>query len=268
MEKNYWSNAWINSNFPKEGEKWIYLVAGSRNIESVSIHGGLWANVGETKRSVEERLLDIDYSRKCSGGDWIILNKWKVPIWISDTMIHDEIRLSKKILWKNSINSEEFLFFDDSGNGNAASLIIAEAIVKIMKIEGDKVFKKISVDKEILKERLSKLQKKKERIAGEKEKINPGWRNTVLSETIWRKLVKEEVKKISNVDIKKEIVSSFIFSYVVGCLSVFAYFIFEPSHPIFFLIFLPASSIITSVISVYKMKSKWDAALKVLKEKI
>ena len=249
-------------------EKWVYLVAGARNIQSVSIHGGLWANVGETTKSVEERLCGTDYSRKAAGGDWIILNKWRVPHYISDTMIHDQIRLDKKILWKNSVNSEEFLFYNDSGNGNAASLIIAEAIVKIMNTESEKEFRKISIDKEILKKKLQKLKEKSERIAEEKEKTNPGWREAVSTETIWRKFVKEEVKRISAVDIKKEVVSSFIFSYVAGCLSVLAYFIFQPSYPVFFLVFLPISSIITSFISVFKTKAKWDEALKGLKEKI
>ena len=176
MQGNYWDNAWIDSNFPQRGEKWIYLVAGSRNIDSVSIHGGLWANVGETKRSVEQRLLDIDYSRKCAGGDWIILNKWKVPVWISDSMIHNEIKLNKKILFRNSNNSEEFLFYDDSGNGNAASLIVAEAIVKVMKVESEKALVRLSVDRDILREKLIKLKNKKERIIGEKRGTSPEWK--------------------------------------------------------------------------------------------
>jgi len=265
---NYWNEAWTHSSYPTQGEKWVYLIAGIRNIRSVEIHGGLWANVGETTKSVEERLSGLDYARKAAGGEWIIINKWRVPAWISDKDIHEEIKKNKNILWKNSTNSEEFLFYNDSGNGNAASLIVAEAIVKIMNSESEKIFKKVSVDREVLNKKLKKLKEKSERIAEEKEKTNPGWREAVSTETIWRKFVKEEVKRISAVDVKKELISSFIFSYVVGCLSVLAYFIFEPSHPIFFLIFLPTSSIITSVISVYKMKAKWDEALKGLKENI
>lgn len=265
---NYWNESWTHSSYPVQGEKWVYLIAGIRNTRSVAVHGGLWANVGETTKSVEERLTNVDYNRKAAGGDWVILNKWRVPAWISDKTIHEEIKKNKNILWKNSANSEEFLFYNDSGNGNAASLIIAEAIVKIMNSESEKIFKKVSVDREILNKKLEKLKEKSERIAEEKEKTNPGWRETVSAETIWRRFVKEEVKRIGALDIKKEIISSFIFSYVVGCLSVFAYFIFEPSHLIFFLVFLPTSSIITSLISVFKMKEKWDAALKGLKEKI
>lgn len=265
---NYWNESWTHSSYPIQGEKWVYLIAGIRNTRSVAVHGGLWANVGETTKSVEERLTNNDYRLKSAGGDWVILNKWRVPAWISDKDIHEEIKKNKNILWKNSTNSEEFLFYNDSGNGNAASLIIAEAIVKIMNSESEKIFRKVSVDREILNKKLEKLKEKSERIAEEKEKTNPDWRDTVSTETIWRRFVKEEVKKISAVDIKKEIISSFIFSYVVGCLSVFAYFIFEPSHLIFFLVFLPTSSIITSLISVFKMKEKWDEALKGLKEKI
>jgi hypothetical protein len=268
ISDNYWNESWTHSSYPISGEKWVYLIAGIRNVRSVQVHGGLWANVGETTKSVEERLCGLDYARKAAGGEWVILNKWRVPAWISDKNIHEEIKKNNKVCWKNSPNSEEFLFYNDSGNGNDASLIIAEAIVKIMNTESEKAFRKIAVDREILKERLEKLKEKKERIIVEKEKIAPGWREIVSAETIWRRSVKEEVKRISAIDIKRELISSFIFSYVAGCLSVFAYFIFEPSHPTFFLIFLPVSSIITSVISVFKMKAKWDAALKVLKEKI
>lgn len=44
---NYWNEAWAHSSYPTQGEKWVYLIAGIRNIRSVEVHSGLWANVGE-----------------------------------------------------------------------------------------------------------------------------------------------------------------------------------------------------------------------------
>ena len=44
---NYWNESWAHSSYPTEGEKWVYLIAGIRNIRSVEVHDGLWANVGE-----------------------------------------------------------------------------------------------------------------------------------------------------------------------------------------------------------------------------
>lgn len=267
---NYWNESWTHSSYPVKGEKWVYLIAGIRNIGSVAVHGGLWANVGETTKSVEERLLGVDYARKAAGGDWVILNKWRVPAWISDKDIHEEIKKNKNILWKNSTNSEEFLFYSDSGNGNAASLIVAEAIVKIINSESQKIFGKIEVDREILKEKLKKLSDKRERIVAQSShsEQKPDWRELVKSETVWRASIKKEFNLIYNLDWKKEILSSFIFSYVMGCISVVAYLIFEPSTTIFLLVFLPVSSVISSVIGFFKMKDVWKKRLSRLKEKI
>lgn len=180
---------------PNSGEKWVYLIAGIRNIRSVEVHGGLWANVGETTKSVEERLTNNDYRLKAAGGDWVILNKWRVPAWISDKDIHEEIKKNKNILWKNSTNSEEFLFYSDLGNGNAASLIVAEAIVKIMNSESEKIFKKVQIDKDILKEKLQKLSNKRDRIVSDSGFIEPqsDWKDFAKGETIWRTSVKKRL---------------------------------------------------------------------------
>ena len=267
---NYWNESWSQSSYPSEGEKWIYIIAGIRNIRSVEVHGGLWANVGETTKSVEERLSGLDYSRKAGGGDWIILNKWRVPAWISDKTIHDEIKKNKNILWKNSTNSEEFLFYNDLGNGNAASLIVAEAIVKIINSESEKIFRKVQIDRDILKEKLKKLANKREKMLfqGGFVENKSDWREFAKNETIWRRSVKKEFSLIEFLDWKKEILSSFIFSYVAGCISVVAYLILEPSTPTFLLLFLPISSLISSVVGFFKMKTEWKNRLRGLKEKI
>ncbi len=53
----------------------IYLVAGSRNLNksAVVVQEGLFANVGKTERTLQQRLSDPDYKRKRAGGDWISL---------------------------------------------------------------------------------------------------------------------------------------------------------------------------------------------------
>jgi hypothetical protein len=270
ISNNYWNESWTHSSYPIQGEKWVYLIAGIRNTRSVAVHGGLWANVGETTKSVEERLSGVDYSRKAGGGDWIILNKWRVPAWISDKTIHEEIKKNKNILWKNSTNSEEFLFYNDSGNGNAASLIVAEAIVKIMNSESEKILKKVQIDKDILKEKLQKLSSKRGRIVSDSGFIEPEshWKDFTKNETVWRASVKKEVVAIESLDWKKEVFSSFLFSYIIGCISIVAYLIFEPSTPTFLMVFLPASSLISSVIGFLKMKKDLADRLRGLKEKI
>jgi hypothetical protein len=270
ISDNYWNESWTHSSYPTSGEKWVYLIAGIRNVRSVQVHGGLWANVGQTTKSVEERLCGLDYARKAAGGEWVILNKWRVPAWISDKDIHEEIKKNKKILWKNSVNSEEFLFYNDSGNGNAASLIVAEAIVKIMNTESEKIFRKIEIDRSMLKEKLQRLSDKRERIVAESGFIEPksGWKDFAKEETIWRKSIREEVSSIERLDWKKEILSSFLFSYVIGCISIVAYLIFEPSTLTFLLVFLPASSIMSSIIGFLKMKAGLKEKLRGLKEKI
>lgn len=270
ISNNYWNESWTHSSYPIQGEKWVYLIAGIRNIRSVEVHGGLWANVGETTKSVEERLSGLDYARKAAGGDWVILNKWRVPAWISDKNIHEEIKKNKNILWKNSTNSEEFLFYNDLGNGNAASLIVAEAIVKIMNSESKKIFKKVQIDRDILKEKLQKLSNKRDRIVSESGFIEPesNWKDFAKGETVWRASIREEVKSIESLDWKKEIFSSFLFSYIMGCISVVAYLIFEPSTLNFLLVFLPTSSVISSVIGFFRMKKDLAERLRGLKEKI
>jgi hypothetical protein len=242
-------------------------VAGKRNIESIEIQGGLWANVGETRKSVEERLSDPDYSRKAAGGEWVILRKWLVPVWISDSMIHQELRLRAGVIWKDSDNTEEFLFKFDSENGNNASIVIGEVIINVMKREGEKIINSVGAEKTTLKERLEKLSVKNDRLKSERSKPDD-WRDIVRTETIWRSSVKDELQKIEEIEPIKEIWGSFIFSYLAGCISVAAYLLIEPTTLEFFLLFLPVSSIISAIAGYFKTSKRWEAAMKRLRDRI
>lgn len=263
----------MDSSFPLSGEKWIYLVAGSRNLDSIETHRGLWANVGETTKSVEERLSGIDYSRKAAGGEWIILNKWKVPIWFSDSMVHQELRKSETVVWKNSANSEEFLFLGDQKNANLASLIIGEAIIKLMNSENEKIINLINSDRTALRKKLEQLSSKKEKLDGERPKpteqsVVTNWKIVAQTEKAWKKTVKDEILKGESLDPVEEIKSSFLFSYLLGFISVIVYIIFEPSTPVFLLVFLPISSLASSIAGFYKTKSRWKSLIDSLKEKL
>jgi hypothetical protein len=263
----------MDSSFPLSGEKWIYLVAGSRSLDSIEVHGGLWANVGETTKSVEERLSGMDYSRKAAGGEWVILNKWKVPIWFSDSMVHQELRKSETVVWKNSANSEEFLFIGDQKNANLASLIIGEAIIKLMNSENEKIINSINSDRTALRKKLEQLSSKKEKLDGERPKPTDqfevtNWKIVAQTEKAWKKTIKDEVLRVENLDPIEEIKSSFLFSYLLGFISVIVYIVLEPSTPVFLLVFLPISSLISSVAGFYKTKGRWKSLIDSLKEKL
>ena len=263
----------MDSSFPLSGEKWIYLVAGSRSLDSIEVHGGLWANVGETTKSVEERLSGMDYSRKAAGGEWVILNKWKVPIWFSDSMVHQELRKSEMVVWKNSANSEEFLFIGDQKNANLASLIIGEAIIKLMNSENEKIINSINSDRTALRKKLEQLSSKKEKLDGERPKPTDqfevtNWKIVAQTEKAWKKTIKDEVLRVENLDPIEEIKSSFLFSYLLGFISVIVYIVLEPSTPVFLLVFLPISSLISSVAGFYKTKGRWKSLIDSLKEKL
>lgn len=89
--------------------KKLYVVAGSRNLRSAQAHGGIFFNLGETKRNVRDRLSDSDYSRKAAGGEWEVLGVWNVPEHISDRDVHN-MMLGSTILSKATVksNTEEF----------------------------------------------------------------------------------------------------------------------------------------------------------------
>jgi hypothetical protein len=110
----------------------IYIVAGERNIKAVNIHGGLYANVGQTTRRITDRLSDDDYKRKAGGGSWIPLLEYSVGNSISDKEIHIHLRQHPDVRWnRESNNTEEFLFCNDLGDGMVAKEIVLGILKKI-----------------------------------------------------------------------------------------------------------------------------------------
>jgi len=118
-------------------EKSIYLIAGERNCSRGAIeeNGGLYANVGETTRSIVERVRDLDYKRKQLGGRITCLKQWKLPSSrynLSDKDIHKQLKMHPRIKWEASDNTEEFLFLDDKGDGSVAIETIENVIIGMM----------------------------------------------------------------------------------------------------------------------------------------
>ena len=107
----------------------LYVIAGERNINAAQINGGLFANVGQTTRTVQERLSDKDYRQKSAGGKWKIILQ-DIPLGeFEDAHIHEQLRERNDVIWDpTSSNTEEFHFITDTGNGNEVKRIIDECI--------------------------------------------------------------------------------------------------------------------------------------------
>lgn len=271
--ENYWDEkSWMESSHPIAGEKWIYFVAGLRNVSSAVIHGGLWANVGETSKSIEERLEGLDYKRKAAGGEWIILNKWRVPDWISDKMIHEKLRVNPGVKWTPSSNTEEFLFLHDNGDGNTGSNYIRAAIMEVVMEESRKTIAGIKSERDSLREKLKRLQDEKSRKDFDAGKRLPepslDWKFKVSEELLWRKEVKDSIAEISEPPSPKEAAREIAFSYLFGLGSILAYLFFEPTILEFILLFLPVSSALSTGIGLFRSWKKWKSRLDRIKEKI
>lgn len=269
---HYWSNSWGSSSHPVEGEKWIYLVAGSRNIASVISQGGLWANVGETSKSVEERLDGMDYARKAAGGDWVILNKWRVPDYIDDTMLHAKLRIHPGVRWSNSRNTEEFLFLHDTGDGNTASEYIRAAIMEVVMEETRKGIAGIKSERDSLREKLKKLQAETSKRGSDstspRNEIHPDWKALVQKELLWKKNISDQIDSIASFPTLIQIRNEIIFSYLFGLASVLAYLFFKPTMMEFIFLFLPVSSSLSAGIGVFKSRRKIKSIVTGLKEKL
>jgi len=107
----------------------LYVIAGERNINAAQINGGLFANVGQTTRTVQERLSDKDYRQKSAGGKWKILLQDIDLGEFEDAHIHEQLRERNDVIWDpTSSNTEEFHFVTDTGSGDEVKRIIAECI--------------------------------------------------------------------------------------------------------------------------------------------
>lgn len=88
--------------------KILYVVAGESNIRNGIIE---YANVGETERTVQERLKDPDYARKAGGGTWIPLAQFDIT-GHSDHSVRDILRKRGfAINSRDAGNTEEVRFY-------------------------------------------------------------------------------------------------------------------------------------------------------------
>lgn len=110
----------------------IYIVAGERNMRLAPTEGGLYANVGQTTRSVADRLRDDDYKRKAAGGKWQVLLEQEVGDLTTDKQIHPLLKRHPDVTWDpDSDNTEEFFFRGDPGDGSVARLIVGGILQQI-----------------------------------------------------------------------------------------------------------------------------------------
>lgn len=107
----------------------IYIVAGERLMRTAGNLGGLYANVGQTSRTPEERLTDDDYRRKAAGGRWQVLFRYPVGGFLTDKQIHPLLKGHPSVRWDpDSHNTEEFFFVGDPGDGSVATAILMEIL--------------------------------------------------------------------------------------------------------------------------------------------
>ena len=127
----------------------IYIVAGERNMELAALGGrGLYVNVGQTTRDVEDRLRDDDYKRKAAGGKWKVILQQDVGE-LTDKDIHPILKKHPRISWDpDSNNTEEFLFVDDPGDGSVARKTVIEILTpycqSLLKKENENLRDRIS----------------------------------------------------------------------------------------------------------------------------
>lgn len=258
LDNHKWNNFnWAKSNHPTSDEKWIYLVAGDRNIQMANGNQRLWANLGQTSRSVEERLEDTDYSHKAGGGAWITLNKWRVPSWISDKDIHALIKENTSVIWKDSRNTEEFLFVGDSGDGKFATPIIESAIREAMMTNGNDLIAGIKVEQLYLRKKLKEnevaLSKKevKEVVVIEKKEPTP-----VVAAN--NDKLKQSLLKIPTTS---DIGLGVLYSSIASLLFALLCHLIQPSFLLFIFVYFPIYSGIGIAAQVWWIKKIIKSAL-------
>lgn len=250
---------------PAEGERWIYFVAGIRNIESANALRGLWANIGQTDRSVEERLDDNDYSKKAGGGMWVILNKWLVPNWVDDSEIHKILRITDNVIWRDSQNTEEFFFPLDLGDGVIASAIIESSISRciIAASRRQKAAINLTAEKkpEITPE-LSDAKDSKETLESSVQPRNTSdWRETYKMHSLWRERTLTEIELVrTSFGFKSPAVFLIIFYSIVVMLQIFCR-LFDPT--LFQMIFIvaPIISLVTLITPYLLIKKRFNSLL-------
>ena len=111
------------------GENKLYVIAGERNMKAVKDLGGLYANVGQTTRTVYDRIKDKDYRLKSGAGTWKVIIEDTPLGKFEDAHIHELLRKRGDVKWDpQSLNTEEFHFITDEGDGKEVKRIIQECL--------------------------------------------------------------------------------------------------------------------------------------------
>jgi hypothetical protein len=214
----------------------------------------------------------LDYGRKAAGGDWIILGKWRVPDYINDAMLHTKLRIHPGVIWRNSRNTEEFLFSQDTGDGNTASEYIRAAIMEVVMEEGRKVIAGIKSERDSLREKLKKLQAEKSRRDLDSTSLRSespaDWKSLAQKELLWKRESLDYLQSLDQLPTTVEVRNEIIFSYLFGLASVLVYFLLKPSMVEFIFLFLPVSSVLSAGIGIFRSRRIWKIRLDRLKEKL
>jgi len=113
----------------KVGKNKLYVIAGERNMKAVKDLGGLYANVGQTTRTVYDRIKDKDYRLKSGAGTWKVIIEDTPLGKFEDAHIHELLRKRGDVKWDpESLNTEEFHFITDKGDGEEAKRIVKECL--------------------------------------------------------------------------------------------------------------------------------------------
>ena len=168
----------------------IYIVAGERNIQAVDFFGGLYFNLGQTDRSVEERLKDPDYRRKNAGGKWVILHEWEVEDSLTDSVFH-EILEDSGINRSGTNNTEEFFAPGDDGTADEAAKIVQDYI-------NEHSVQKVKYENIRLKAFLAYRDAQLEELSKEFAELNDEYQNYKLTDA--SKLIDDALKEKGEVE--------------------------------------------------------------------
>lgn len=238
MKTRHNSTIIADSNYPEAGAKFIYLVAGQRNIESVELHGGIFANCGETDRAIEDRLSDNDYGRKNSGGNWTILAKWKVPDWISDHDVHAILRTNDRISWGNPTNTEEFFFAGETDAIQLAKTIVESAVCCAIMNAARSI--SAGTKAEDIIPAIGRAPTSYT-VAGF-DAVSVKWRDIAAKETIWRKKAQANLDELKTLPSATDIAWRFLFSMLSGFVFVGLSLVIKPSLLVMLFVYCPAFS--------------------------
>lgn len=257
MRTRHHSTIVADSNYPESGDKFIYLVAGQRNIDSVELHTGLFANVGETTVSVSERLSNVDYARKCSGGNWTILASWKIPDWISDHDVHAILRTNDRISWGNPTNTEEFFFAGESDAIQFAKTTVESAVCCAIMNAARSL--NVGTKAEEIIPAFGKAPKPYT-VAGF-DAVSVKWRDIASKETIWRKKAQANLDELKVIPCAEDILWRFSFSLITGLVLVGLSLAIKPPALLMLFVCCPVASVLAVASEVWWIRRMVSKAL-------